>query len=89
MLDVQTASTLLLFIITVALVVILGRRTAKQTASRKMNTSCKKDDICEIGGDNKAIMTTTSTLNDNMSLCAACGKSGDDLRECTACRLVK
>ena len=48
MLDVQTASTLLLFIITVALVVILGRRTAKQTrASLTMDTSFKKDDNCE------------------------------------------
>ena len=90
MLDVQTASTLLLFIITVALVVILGRRTAKQTtASLTMDTSFKKDDNCESGGDNKTIMTTNANLNDNMSLCAACGKSGDDLRECTACRLVK
>ena len=30
-----------------------------------------------------------STADDNMSKCAACGKGGDGLKACTACKLVK
>jgi len=45
------------------------------------------DDICEVSN----MLQSMSTASDNniISVCANCGKEGDDLKSCTACLMVK
>ena len=94
MLDDQIVSTLLLFIITVSLVVILdtvvGWRSTEQKNTKTMNTSCEQKIEHEFS------TTTNQSTNvdtaDSLSMCANCGKGEEEngkLKSCNACKLVK
>ena len=94
MLDDQIVSTLLLFIITVSLVVILDRvigwRSTKQKNTKTMNTPCEQKIEHEFS------TTTNQSPNvdtaDSLSMCANCGKGEEEngiLKSCNACKLVK
>ena len=67
-------------------------KIAKDVSS-KMGVSNDNDKLCQDPPPPpppKKECTMSSIANDNsMSICAACGKSGDHLKACTACRLVK
>jgi len=52
-----------------------------------MSTS-KSRDVCEVNDMLKHMTTVDNKLND-VSVCANCGKTGDNLKSCTACKLVK
>jgi len=54
----------------------------------KDGVSKSNDGVCEVNG----ILNNTRTADDNennVSVCANCGKEGSNLKACTACKLVK
>ena len=53
-----------------------------------MGVSNDNDKLCQDPLPKKECLGS-GAAEDNMSICAACGKSGNHLKACTACRLVK
>ena len=63
------------------------------SASDNCNESASKsnnDDVCDVNDMLQNMSTANDKDNDNnVSVCANCGKEGTDLKSCTACKLVK
>ena len=58
------------------------------SSSSKEGASTSNDGECEMNN----MLQNMSTVNDadnNVSVCANCGKKGDNLKSCTACKMVK
>ena len=51
-----------------------------------MSDKICNDGVCDV---NDKLKKMSSTEDDNVSICANCGKEGSNLKSCTACKLVK